>query len=71
MLLFIKKDTKGFVFKRKLSVSHVVNHINITIWKQLYENKGIDGSMNHKRIGFKSSVVSAKVHSALEKNNNT
>jgi transposase len=67
MLLFIKKDTKGFVSKRKLSVSLGVNHTSITLWKKLYETKGIEGLMSDGRIGFKPSVVSAEIHTALEK----
>lgn len=67
MLLSIKKDTKGFVSKRKLSVSLGVNHTSITSWKKLYETNGIDGLMNDGRIGFKPSVISAATHTALEK----
>jgi transposase len=67
MLLFIKKDTKGFVSKRNLSVSLGVNHTSITIWKKLYETQGIDGLMNDGRIGFKSSVILPEIHKALEK----
>jgi transposase len=67
MLLFIKKDTKGFVSKRKLSVALGVNHTSITIWKKLYETQGIEGLMSDGRIGFKPSVISADIHKALEK----
>ena len=35
MLVFIKKDTKGMVSKRKLSISLGVNHTSITIWKKV------------------------------------
>ncbi len=66
MLLYIKKDTKGLVSKRKLSVSIGVNHTSITSWKRLYETKGINGLINDGRIGFKPSVVSAETHNALE-----
>jgi transposase len=66
MLLFIKKNTKDFVSKRKLSVLIGVNHTSITSWKQLYESKGIKGLINDGRIGFKPSVISAETHNALE-----
>ena len=67
MLSFIKKDTKGFVSKRKLSLTLGVNHTSITIWKKLYETTGIEGLLNDGRIGFKPSVVSAETHLAIQK----
>jgi transposase len=67
MLLFIKKDTKGLVSKRKLSLALGVNHNSITSWKKIYETQGVKGLINDDRGGFKPSVVSAEVHEALEK----
>lgn len=71
MLMAIKKDTKGFVSKRRLSSSLCVTHSSITTWKSLYAIKGIEGLISDGRIGFKPSVISSDIHQALEKKLNT
>ena len=65
MLQVIKKDTKGFVSKRKLSSIIGVNHNSITSWKKIYETTGIEGLLNDGRIGFKPSIVTTESHQKM------
>lgn len=66
MLIVLKKHESTGISKRELALKVGINQNSAQKWRTLYVNQGIEGLLQHGRIGFKPSVFSKEQHTALE-----
>lgn len=64
-LMELKKYDSG-ISKRVLAELLDVNHNSIQSWRKLYEFGGIDSIIEHKKIGFKPSIITKDEHKIIE-----
>lgn len=66
VLLILKQNEKEGISKREVAKLAGVDPNSVQNWRTLYFNTGIEGLMNHKKIGFRPSVFNAVEHKMLE-----
>lgn len=65
MLLVLKKSEVALSKEALAKILHI-NHNTAQIWRTKYCNEGIDGLLSDGRIGFKPSIISEELHTAIE-----
>jgi transposase len=70
MLLLLKKSDFP-LNKIELSKALNVNHNTAQKWRKVYFEKGIEALLSDGRVGFKPSVISKELHSAIEQRLNS
>lgn len=65
-MLILIKEGKGSS-KRELADALGVNHNSVQTWRTAYKKKGLSALLRFERGGFKPSIISPKVHRAIEK----
>lgn len=66
MLIVEKENNTTGISRRNLAAKIGVDPNSITNWRKLYEKGGIKLIQSHSKTGFKKSVFSAEVHTAIE-----
>ncbi|WP_281637077.1 helix-turn-helix domain-containing protein [Flavobacterium marginilacus] len=70
MLLILKK-TKHSLSKIELAAILKVNHNTAQKWRKAYFEKGIDGLLFDRRIGYKKSIITSEIHQAIQQRLNS
>ena len=65
-MLILMKEGKA-QSKRELADALGVNHNSVQTWRTAYKKRGLSALLRFKRGGFKPSVISPKLHRAIEK----
>jgi transposase len=65
MLILIKEGKSST--KRELADALAVNHNSVQTWRTSYKKGGLSALLKFERGGFKPSVITPKVHRAIEK----
>ena len=66
VLLICKKNESTRISKKQLALLAGVDPNSVQRWRTLYINSGIEGLMEHQKIGFKPSVFTETEHQLLE-----
>ena len=66
VLLICKKNESTGISKKQIALLAGVDPNSVQRWRTLYINSGIEGLMEHQKIGFKPSVFTETEHQLLE-----
>jgi transposase len=65
-LLIFKQQEKEGISKREVAIKTGANHNSIQTWRTAYINGGIALLLNHQKVGYKPSIITAEQEEALK-----